>query len=224
MIIGLDNEHTYRLQFLGYGDPRSRVWFVGIEEGGNSNETQPATHQDLQIGDLQFTYDPTLPVATARESSVWRISRQLAQAADVGCGYFLSNMAPFPRPSIRTALAGLKADVYTQLVREVRIPLLGAAIQELRPAAVVFHGKSAWRSYRVREHFGLPPKEGRVLTYPELGLAFAPFFSRRHGILSTCDQEELVSFIRQACQSRENAGQGRVLSAIRDVTAAVPVI
>lgn len=202
MIAGLDNEQAYRLQFLGYGDPRSRVWFVGIEEGGNFNETQPAAHKGLRVGDLQLTYDPTLPAATGRESSVWRISRQLAQGAELGSGYFLSNMAPFPRPSIQTPLAGINADLHMQLVREVRIPLLGAAIQELRPAAVVFHGKSAWRSYRVREHFCLPPKEGRVLTYPEQGLAFAPFFSRRHGILSANDQDMLVAFIRQACQGK----------------------
>ena len=205
MIAGLDSEQAYRLQFLGYGDPRSRVWFVGIEEGGNFTETHRATHEGLQVGDLQLTYDPTLPGATGRESSVWRISRHLAQAAGVGSGYFLSNMAPFPRPSILTPLAGIEAGAYLQLVREARIPLLRAAIQVFQPAAVVFHGKSAWRGYRVREHFGLAPKDGRVLAYLEQGLAFAPFFSRRHGILSTSDQEELAFFIRQACLGAGNA-------------------
>lgn len=202
MIAGLDNEQTYRLQFLGYGDPRSRVWFVGIEEGGNFTETHRATHAGLQVGDLQLTCDPSLPVATGRESSVWRICRHLAQVAGVGSGYFLSNMAPFPRPSLSTPVAGIEPGAYVKLVREARIPLLGAAIQEFQPAAVVFHGRTAWRSYLVREHFGLQPKEGRVLAYTEQGLAFAPFFTRRHGILSSNDQDDLVAFIRQACQGK----------------------
>lgn len=202
MIAGLDNEQAYRLQFLGYGDPRSRVWFVGIEEGGNFTETHRATHAGLEVGDLQLTYDPSLPVATGRESSVWRICRHLAQVAGVGSGYFLSNMAPFPRPSISTPVAGIEPGAYVQLVREARIPLLGSVIQEFRPAAVVFHGKSAWRNYRVREHFGLPPNEGRVLAYPEQRIAFAPFFTRRHGILSANDQDDLVAFIRQASQGK----------------------
>lgn len=202
MIDTLSTEQTYRLGFLGYGNPASRVWFVGMEEGGEWGVEQADAHQMLQLGDVSATYDPVLPVAETRESSVWRISRQLAQAVGAGDDYFLSNMAPFPRPSLRSPLPGIDGTAYTRLVSKVRIPWLIALLRELRPAAVVFHGKSAWQRYGVRESIGLPVQQGRVLLYPDHGLAFAPFFTRRHGILSASDIGALTGFLRDAVRGR----------------------
>lgn len=198
----LTPEQAYRLQFLGYGDPASPVWFVGIEEGGAWREAQPETHRALHLDGRRASYDPSLPVADGRESSVWRISRQLAQAAGAGTGYFLANMAPFPRPSLASRLDGIDAGDYVRLVREVRVPWLIGWLGALRPAAVVFHGKAAWRGYRVRESLGLPVGDARVQLHPDQGLAFAPFFSRRLGILTSADIEALTGFLTAAMDTR----------------------
>jgi hypothetical protein len=202
----LSSEQAYRLGFLGYGNPASRVWFVGMEEGGEWGVAQPSAHQVLHMGDVSATYDPVLPVAETRESSVWRISRQLAQAVGAGDDYFLSNMAPFPRPSLRSPLPGIHPVTYDSLVREVRIPWLITLLRGLRPAAAVFHGKSAWRRYGVRESIGLPVQQGHLLLYPAEGLAFAPFFTRRHGILSEADIGALTGFLRSAVRTHKRDG------------------
>lgn len=201
MCEALTPEQAYRLQFLGYGNPSSPVWFIGIEEGGEWGEAKPEAHRALHLDGRSAAYDPRLPVADGRESSVWRISRQLAHAAGVGEAYFLSNMAPFPRPALTSRLAGIDACEYVRLVRDVRMPWLIGWLRALRPSAVVFHGKTAWRAYGVREALELPLCDARVQLHPDHGLAFAPFFSRRLGILSKADIEALTAFLRMTLAS-----------------------
>jgi hypothetical protein len=165
----------YRLNFFGYGNPASLLWFVGIEEGGSvdSNEIRM---DHPKIPGSNFTHDPELP---EESSPVWNSYRKLASALGVDGAYFMSNLAPFARPQMSVGLDFMTGPQYQRLVKNFRVPYLNLLIERFRPRAVVFHGKGAWQQYRVREAFGLPLKNERIQAYPEQRLVFAPFLGQR---------------------------------------------
>ncbi len=165
----------YRLNFFGYGNPASLLWFVGIEEGGSVDANEICMDHP-KIPGTDFIHDPALP----KESSpVWNSYRKIASGLAVDGAYFMTNLAPFARPQMSVDLRVMDKAEYRNLVEDRRVPALKALIERFRPRAVVFHGKGAWQQYRVREAFGLPLKSERIQAYPEQRLVFAPFLGQR---------------------------------------------
>jgi hypothetical protein len=179
----------YRLNFLGYGDPQSRLWFVGIEEGG-SLDSNLQIHDHPKIPGTNYMHDPELPIESAR---VWDRYRDIATHVGAGSAYFMSNMAPFARPQEHISLGSMNESQYRDLVIHQRIPALRQLIDRFQPRAVLFHGKGAWQRYQVRELFGLTPKTGRVQDYPVRRLVFTNFLTR--GFNKT-DQEVVEALLR----------------------------
>lgn len=165
----------YRLNFFGYGNPASLLWFVGIEEGGSvdSNEIRM---DHPKIPGTDFMHDPELPDGS---SPVWNSYRKIASALGVDGAYFMTNLAPFARPQISVDLGPMGGPGYRNMVEKLRVPALKQLIERFSPRAVVFHGKGAWQQYHVREAFGLPLKSERIQAYPEQRLVFAPFLGQR---------------------------------------------
>lgn len=189
----------YLFRFVGYGDPRSRIWFVGIEEGGQTES--PVTVAHRKIDSLRAYYDPSLP---SGKNSVWRICSEIASACGQSNRYFLSNMGAIARKSERTRLYGIDEYAYSERVATERIPLLKELSERYQPrsSVIIFHGKGAWERYRVREIFGISTHDsGRIktaVTFPERNttVLLTNFLSRRFGCFTQDDQRELVAHMK----------------------------
>lgn len=169
----------YLFSFIGYGDPNSRLWFVGSEEGGEPEMTpKRVSHKSLQ--QPHAAYDPVLPSGS---NAVWIKCREIAENCGVRHHYFLSNMGPLARKSEASPHRGLDERNYVRRVVSERIPLLRQAAKH---AIVVFHGKAAWRRYQVQTGFnlGVPMQlsNGRVLAFRQRQVLVASTLSwgRRH--------------------------------------------
>lgn len=191
----------YLFRFFGYGDPSSRLWFIGIEEGG-AEGAAPVTqgHIPFEVDGMRFHRDGE--VQTDNKNGVWRTYKQIAQESGLGLNYFMSNIAPLARKSVSTELTTVGAKDYAVRVRTERVANLKRLVEHFAPAVVVFHGKTAWRDYGVQEAFGLQripalPGAPRVLAYPDAGIMLTNFFTTRYGSFSTSDREHVIRYTRQ---------------------------
>lgn len=152
-----DGDIELFFRFMGYGPIQTaKVWFIGIEPGGESHAF--VKDQDrITVNGEELLYDASIPtpVGAERETRVWACSRQMAAALGVSDAFFMSNMAPLPRPSEANRHEGISGAEYTEKVACEYIPRLCAALNECAPKAVIFHGKGAFRAYGVGKAFGL---------------------------------------------------------------------
>lgn len=196
------DEREYLFRFFGYGDPKSPVWFIGIEEGGEQGVgPKPEGHATVQLEGESFHYDPKLPSHPG--SPVWSVARELAAAAGVPGRYFLSNMAPFARPRESDALNDIVPSEYHTRVRTERIPALLRLARHLGAKALVFHGKGAWRRYDVQTAAGLTlsertPAGSRVLAFARERVVLSGSFSRGTAF-TRADREAAASVLHEWC-------------------------
>jgi len=152
-----DTDIELFFRFLGYGPIKTaKVWFVGIEPGGVRNAF--VNEQDgISLNGEDLLYDASIPTPAQaeRETRVWTCSRAMAEALGVNDAYFMSNMAPLPRPSEGAVHEGVSSAEYATKVTSEYIPRLCAAIESCSPKAVIFHGKGAFRSYGIAKALGL---------------------------------------------------------------------
>ena len=148
-------------RFIGYGNPASWLWFVGIEEGGNQAQGGPQSkdHDDFMMGTDRVTYDPDTPLG---ENLVWTTAKDLA--AQVGHidhpePYFLSNIAPLPRNHLYVQHVGLDFREYRDRVIHERVGRLKKLHSSTPSNAMLFHGAAAWRTYQVLNCFGLSAED-----------------------------------------------------------------
>ncbi|MBS7455715.1 hypothetical protein [Coralloluteibacterium stylophorae] len=147
-----EEDIDYLFRFVGYGDPKSRLWFVGIEEGqqGGPDAVKPparSSHENVERDGPELHHDPTLP--SGESNRVWAMCRGIAQACGIP-SYFMSNIAPVARRNIRVILpGGLDSRAYRQRVQNERVPLLGKLLREQQDRVAVFHGKAGWRTHGV---------------------------------------------------------------------------
>lgn len=185
----------YLFKFVGYGDPKGQLWFVGIEEGGPTGEPRKGEH--LPITYLGAYYDPRLPEGT---NAVWRICSEIAHACGVGDHYFLANMGPIARPKEKARLTGIDERTYIARVTSERIPMLRKLSEQPKRPVIIFHGKGAWTRYGVRETLGLISPNAasgeRVIVYRRERILLTNFFSRRFGSFTKDDQRSVVESLK----------------------------
>lgn len=147
--------------FIGYGDPKAPVWFIGIEEGGDQDSIGPDTsHEAWTFGKETLTHDG-LPEG---HNLVWDTARELmeqASAPGTPAAYFLSNIAPVPRRNISVQHHGLDQAAYKKRVITERVGRLRRIAESPDAPIMVFHGVAAWRGYRVLQQFELDEREVR---------------------------------------------------------------
>ena len=191
-----DEDRSYLFRFLGYGNPASPLWFVGIEEGGEQGQLPVrGAHRPIELPSGRYFHDPKLPTipSDARPWRIWRKYRDIAERAGTGSNYFISNMAPLGRPSTNVKLMGVDGASYRDRVRRERIPALRELAGQFQPRAIVFHGSGAWRDYQVRESFGVYLQKGQIQFCDEQRLLFTPFLTQG---LSNADQDRVVEILK----------------------------
>ena len=150
---------------LGYGNPHSPLWFVGIEPGG-SQTGPPSSDMKYEFDGSTYRYDrDAKPISGKRPSAAWSRALQFTNdlfglaavypltSEAVWDHCMLSNLAPLPRPSVRHPL-DVDRDVYCQRVRNERVPLFTKLVEQRRGLAMVVHGKGAASIYHAYDDLG----------------------------------------------------------------------
>ena len=171
-----DAELEHLLNFIGYGNLNSDVWFLGMEEGGGGEENIRARLKFHQIEDCAEAHE-ILGITQYHSGrkiiqSTWRgmcyIMLRLAgkpvdresirnyQADYLGRfqgNSLLCELMPIPKPRIsvwnyENLIPQFKsAEEYYQVVRPRRVKYLRQLIQEYHPKVVIGYGQGAAKSY-----------------------------------------------------------------------------
>ncbi|MCL2523617.1 MAG: hypothetical protein FWF20_08170 [Betaproteobacteria bacterium] len=140
------NDEEFQYQWLGYGNIKSDLWFIGIEPGGeNKGYNGKGCSKYLLENGSSFYLGDSLPASD--QSEVFRRCEEVAESAGYGRNYFLSNMSPI-------ASRGVDNHAETDGRLKSYQNLLYQAYKQYRPQAVVFHGKGS-RYNRGFDHWGL---------------------------------------------------------------------
>lgn len=162
--------------FLGYGNPRADLWFIGLEEGGGSDaevvkRSRFRTVEDLRsahgkLGLLQFfigrrPFQPTwrglsyvaLAYRNRRPTKEAARRYQASRLGRTGGETFLTELYPLPHKSLRDwdyrHLVGgpTDPDQYRAELFEFRKALLKKALTRNRPRLVLAYGKRSWNQF-----------------------------------------------------------------------------
>lgn len=184
--------------WLGWGDPKRGVWFIGIEEGKTFTPAKIAEMKGRLFQPVVSDRTRNSPVQVRTASIVCSLNGipatpeyRRSRLGRPGSGVFNGNLYPLGRPSTTTwpatysRLFGLTAHGYlarSSAMRAYRFQLFRHARATWRPQAIVCFGKSGWADFR--ELFRLRDEEGRyssqfdIWAYDAARVIVTPHFSR----------------------------------------------
>lgn len=180
-------------KFIGYGNPMSKLWFVGIEEGGLQVDKPMVDQQEYEFKNQKLLYDQNVPSGNNR---VWNVSKRVAENVQEET-YFMSNIAPLPRRYETEKLnAILNVKNYRKRVIDERVKRLQALHLSKINRVTVFHGVGARRKYNLLEELNLSINAGHyfcnnILVFKNERYVFTNSFSRGHSFPDL--QIEIVS-------------------------------
>jgi len=149
--------------WLGWGDPKRGLWFIGVEEGAPFTAEKISSMRGKTYQAAPKPAARTWPIAvrTARivceltgnpSPAVYRSSRMWQP----GSGVFNGNLRPLGRPSLSAwpaeyqALFGLTADDYRSAYDGLmlrRYEAFRAFRAECQPQAIICFGKGCWEEF-----------------------------------------------------------------------------
>lgn len=206
-------------KYLGSGDINSKLWFVGIEEGGEVITEQNLSEQiKLCKQETQFFDD------ASSSTPVWSIISELlyekfSQKNNLDkqeyrkklfhkdfSYFFLTELFPLPRPNNSTwsenyyKLFGYtQSDFYEYLsdVRSFRFPILYNKWAEKKPELTICFGSTYWNEFINLFRLGhsafnnLPDSD--ILIFPKEKVLLCPFFDYR--IIKSKERDILKNYI-----------------------------
>ena len=192
-------------EFLGSGNPNSKLWFAGLEEGGD-----PVTYDNLNYQlelckefPYYFEMDSPIPrtgvwiimskiLANIEEKTMvnWRDYR-LKLFSENHSKVFLTELYPLPKNDFKKwgneykDIFGFnynEIDQYKKLMKNYRFPLIKNLWELNKPKCTICFGKECWEDFK--ELFLLNDEEKiqfhKFLYYKEKNIILTPFFRFQH--------------------------------------------
>ena len=189
MFTSKTQEFNYIVNYLGHGDAKNGLWFIGVEAGGGWPDS-PNTSQNIkeEFGNPVCEYETKdhrpknihewkvahasakISAAVINQADNWRKYRDEYLWVK-GNGVFNGNILPISRPSLNSwklhyqRLLGISQQEYKesfdQIVNYRRNQFVNF-IARNKPQAIVCFGKSHWSTYRnffIAEEHQLPTKD-----------------------------------------------------------------
>lgn len=177
------------LDYLGHGDAKNGLWFIGVEAGGEWPDN-PNTSQNIveEFGNPVREYETKSPRPDGYQK--WPVAISSAKIAAAvnnqwddwrryrdeylwvkGYGVFNGNILPISRPNLNSwkphyqSLLGISQQEYKKSFDQIvnyREKLFNDFIEQNKPQAIVCFGKSHWGSYRkffIADEHQLPTKD-----------------------------------------------------------------
>jgi len=220
MIQELNENFVAFCKFLGSGDINSKIWFVGIEEGG-----RPVTKKNISE-QLTLCKKETTFFKDAGKTNVWDIIAELLynKCANIhklkdteyrqkmfdekySC-FFLTELFPLPRPNNSgwgedyTELFGYSQSAYYDYlsdVRSFRFPIIYKKWIEKRPSITICFGSSYWNEFINLFQLGHSPfiniPDTDIVHYQKENIILCPFFNFR--TIKNKERDVLKKFISE---------------------------
>jgi hypothetical protein len=187
-------------QYLGSGNVDSKLWFVGIEEGGEIVEAD--LQRQLDVCKEQNSYFSD----TSSRTSVWRIIAELVHPLYPNIPFeefrrdlfldaehshfFLTELFPLSRPNISgwpdqyKRLFGYGAkdtEQYLSDVRSTRYPIIYNKWNKVKPSLTICFGKTYWGEFenlfKVGHSFFKIHNQGNIRFYPQERIIMCKFIN-----------------------------------------------
>ena len=214
-MLGNENFKTVN-EWLGWGDPKEGLWFIGMEEGELFTEETVSQFRGTNIGYSYVEADdrPKWPVA----NKIAKIAAHLLGLSNYesyrdtvlwrkGSRVFNGNILPLGKrsrsawPEYYHDLFGVSHEEYRQYFNEhkdERYQRFRELRQEMKPQAIVCFGKGFWQQFEDLFLSGSneePTRDGGCLVYQRARLILAGHFSRGSAFPNT-DLDILVNRLK----------------------------
>lgn len=164
------------MQFLGYGCPKSKIWFIGLEEGGDSISKDNLKKKLKEYLRFPFYIEPEDVKSTKTQvwdyiskflleylkmrDIDWRSYREIMFTKSHS-KFFLTELFPLPKKRFKDwskeyiELFGFRfhdRNEYIQEVHENRFPLIYNLWKHENRSLTICFGKSGWKDYKKLLH------------------------------------------------------------------------
>ena len=188
------------MQFLGHGNPDNKIWFIGIEEGGDIGDKE--TFEDVLKKRQNNKY--LFMENSNQKTQVWDIisnlMNEVTQKFDRGnmfdehtSSFFLSNLFPLPKPNISNEKLSeysqyfgddiLDYYKYLSLVRSERYPIIYDVWKEKNPLLTICFGSNYHTEFINLLDLGHSKftsiLNGKLFYYKTEKVLLCPFFNYR---------------------------------------------
>lgn len=172
------SDYDHLFNFIGYGNLKGLVWFLGMEEGGGSLESLKkrrhfkevedcaSAHKKLEITEFHFEKRKIQRTWRGMCILMLRLEGHLEFNTDMirayqaerlgrtGDSTFLLELMPIPKPSIKSWYKDLfpqysSSDEYYEIERPRRIEIIKKLIKDNKPSVVIAYGKAYWDHYKL---------------------------------------------------------------------------
>lgn len=194
-----ENLNTF-MQFLGYGNPSNKIWFIGIEEGGNIIDYKTFKDELKKRQNNKYLYMEN----SNQRTQVWDIIFELMKDKKESLtrnnmfkketsSFFLSNLFPLPKPHTTSKILQeyqpyfgnviLDSQKYLSLTRFERYPIIYEMWKKEFPRLTICFGISYHAEFINLLNLGHSKYEsilnGHLYYFEDEKVLLTPFFNRR---------------------------------------------
>jgi len=190
------------MRFIGYGNPSSKIWFVGIEEGGDISSDEifnkellkrkgkTYIYQDIE-GQYSRTWDIIFDVIRQKYPHMRKTDMFKEDKSEI----FLSNLFPLPKPTTRSRnyetyrkhfgdIITKDMEIeYRSLIRSERYPIIYNLWRAQKPHITICFGMSYHCEFMLLFQLGHSRVENlyckNVYYFPDERVLLTPFFNKR---------------------------------------------
>jgi len=188
------------IQFLGYGNLASKIWFIGIEEGGNISDEKTFTEELNKRKENRFLYLEE----SKEKTQVWDIIATLIKEVmpsisrtdmfrEETSSFFLSNLFPLPRPTTLSQKFSeykpyfgediVDPNKYQSIVRSERYPIIYRNWIKYSPKLTICFGSGYHNEFENLLKLGHSKfdslSDGNLFYFSDEKVLLTPFFNYR---------------------------------------------
>jgi hypothetical protein len=217
----MNNNFKIVNEFLGFGEPSGKIWFIGIEEGGK----WPKNHAEFKNGIKEYRDSGGILYnenwGTLKSPIHIVISKTIAGLANNGITWwdyrdqylfrkgtdvFQTNLYPLGKKETKIWYEYYKEwfgygrednDKYVKDVKESRFQILEDFWLKKSPDITICFGKTYWPEFKELLHLNGQPEtceDGHMQVYRRKRVVLTPFFGRGH--MSDKRIKSLVSILK----------------------------
>jgi len=187
------------MQFLGYGCPKSKIWFIGIEEGGKIEEL----NSELKQRKEQYIFREDAPEKTKVWDVIAQLMFKLFEPQEIIYSeyrkkifsqdynyFFLTNLFPLPRPNTNSwpseyeeyfGIKEFNCNKYLSMVRSYRYKLIYNKWKSCGPKITICYSSTFYHEFIHLLNLGHSKYEclleNKIYFYPDENVLLTPFFN-----------------------------------------------